>query len=99
MLSLKPFAPEGRGRRPGPEGREDAVGGTVLRGRPEEMAAALGLIRRVERTGRGGGLIIRGEAGIGKSALLTAITREAARRTKTVCGAVRPDPIGRVVPG
>jgi hypothetical protein len=32
------------------------------------MAAALGLICRVERTGRGGGLIIRGEAGIGKSA-------------------------------
>jgi hypothetical protein len=76
------------------------------------MAAALGLIRRVERTGRGGGLIIRGEAGIGKSALLAAITREATRTTTggrpetragarpgAVCGSVRADRIGRVVPG
>lgn len=75
------------------------MAGTVLRGRAGEMAAALGLIRRVGRTGPGGGLIIRGEAGIGKSALLAAITREAARSTGTVGGAVRADPIGRVVPG
>jgi predicted ATPase len=74
------------------------VGKTVLRGRSDEMAAALGLIRRVDRTGQGSGLIIRGEAGIGKSALLAAITVEAGR-SGAVCGAVRADRIGRVVPG
>jgi hypothetical protein len=31
------------------------------------MAAALGLLRRVIETGQGGGLIITGEAGIGKT--------------------------------
>src|SRR6202012_3231233 len=74
----------------------------VLRGRSDEMAAALRLIRRVDRTGQGGGLIIRGEAGIGKSALLAAITREASRPgpgAGTVGGSVRCDRVGRVVPG
>jgi DNA-binding CsgD family transcriptional regulator/tetratricopeptide (TPR) repeat protein len=99
------------------------VAGMVLRGRSDEMAAALRLIRRVDRTGQGGGLIIRGEAGIGKSALLAAITREASRPVPgrpvpgrpapgahpapgrsgpgpgTVCGSVRADRVGRVVPG
>ncbi len=36
----------------------------VLRGRYEPMATALGVVRKVVRTGRGGGLVITGEAGI-----------------------------------
>ncbi len=51
----------------------------VPRGRLEPMATALGLIRKVMRTGQGGGLVITGEGGIGKSALLPAIVREAAQ--------------------
>jgi hypothetical protein len=43
------------------------MAGIVLRGRVEPMAAALGLLRRVIETGQGGGLIIPGEAGIGKT--------------------------------
>jgi DNA replication protein DnaC len=51
----------------------------VLRGRSEPMASALGVVRKVVRTGQGDGLVITGEAGIGKSALLTAVLREAGR--------------------
>jgi putative protein kinase ArgK-like GTPase of G3E family len=51
------------------------MAGIVLRGRSEQMAVALGLIRKATRTGRANGLIITGEAGIGKSALLSAVVR------------------------
>jgi DNA-binding CsgD family transcriptional regulator/tetratricopeptide (TPR) repeat protein len=74
------------------------MAGIVLRGRAEPMTAALGLLRRIIETGQGGGLIISGEAGIGKTALLHAVLREA-ERLGIVCGSVRADQIGRVVPG
>jgi predicted ATPase len=74
------------------------MAGIVLRGRSEQMTVALGLIRRVTRTGRAEGLVISGEAGIGKSALLSAVVREAGR-LDAVCATVRADKVARVVPG
>ena len=70
----------------------------VLRGRSAPMASALGVVRKVVRTGQGDGLVITGEAGIGKSAPLTAVLREAGR-LGAACGTVRADRIGRIVPG
>jgi len=70
----------------------------VLRGRSEQMAMALGLVRTVMRAGQARGLVVTGEAGIGKSALVSAIVREAGRMG-AACGSVRADQIGRVVPG
>jgi DNA-binding CsgD family transcriptional regulator len=52
----------------------------------------------VIRTGRGGGLLVTGEAGIGKTALLSALSREAGRLGAR-CALVRVDQVGRVVPG
>jgi DNA-binding CsgD family transcriptional regulator len=49
----------------------------VLRGRSAEMTAALGPLRRAVRTRRGGLLLVTGEPGIGKSALLAAVAAEA----------------------
>ena len=49
----------------------------VLRGRSAEMTAALGPLRRAVRTGRGGMLLVTGEPGIGKSALLATLAAEA----------------------
>ena len=69
----------------------------VLRGRSEPVATVLGVVRKVVRTGQGDGLVITGEAGIGKSALLTAVLREAGR-LGAACGTVRADRIGRIVP-
>jgi DNA-binding CsgD family transcriptional regulator len=62
------------------------------------MTAALALVRQVIRTGQGGGLVVTGEAGIGKSALLSAVVREAGR-LGALCGSVRADRIARIVPG
>jgi len=50
----------------------------VLRGRSAEMTAALGPLRRAVRTGRGGMLLVTGEPGIGKSALLATVGAGAA---------------------
>ncbi|WP_188188469.1 helix-turn-helix transcriptional regulator [Nonomuraea sp. SYSU D8015] len=52
---------------------------TVLRGRAEEMARALAVLRAAVRTGQGAVLLIRGEPGIGKSALAAEIGAQAAR--------------------
>ena len=73
------------------------MAGVVLQGRSEPMGSALGLIRKVMRTGQGASVVITGEAGIGKSALLSAVLREAVR-LGAVCGSVRADRIGRIVP-
>jgi DNA-binding CsgD family transcriptional regulator/tetratricopeptide (TPR) repeat protein len=62
------------------------------------MASALRLIRTVSRTGQGGGLAITGEAGIGKSAFVAAVVKEASR-LGAVCAQVQTDRVGRIVPG
>ena len=48
----------------------------ALLGRDSEMALLTGLIRDVAR-GRGGSVLIEGEPGIGKSALVQAVVAEA----------------------
>ena len=73
------------------------MNGVVLRGRSEAMASALALLRQVIRTGQGGGLVVTGEAGIGKSAFLSAVVREGGR-LGALCGSAKADRIGRIVP-
>ncbi|HYX76247.1 MAG TPA: ATP-binding protein, partial [Gaiellaceae bacterium] len=53
-----------------------------LLGRDDELAQLYGLIDGIGR--RGGALVVRGEAGIGKSALLAAASELAVRRGVTV---------------
>ena len=62
------------------------------------MASALGMIRTVVRTGQSGGLAVTGEAGIGKSAFVSAVLKEASR-LGAVCAQVQTDRVGRIVPG
>ncbi|MFF3515605.1 AAA family ATPase [Streptomyces sp. NPDC002573] len=49
----------------------------VLRGTSAAISESLAELRRTRRTGQGGVVVIGGEAGIGKSALLAALRREA----------------------
>jgi DNA-binding CsgD family transcriptional regulator len=49
----------------------------VLRGRSAELTAAFGPLRRAGRARQGGVLLVTGEPGIGKSALLAAVAAEA----------------------
>ena len=60
--------------------------GMILRDREDERAVLDGLLERT-RTGQGGGLVVRGEAGIGKTALLDyAIESAADLRTLRAIG-------------
>ena len=70
---------------------------TVLRGRSQAMATALGVMRRVRSHGRGAVLVLEGEPGIGKSAVFAAITEQAAAAQFT-CGVSKADQIGRISP-
>ncbi len=45
----------------------------ILRGRSQEMAGALAVVNATARTRRGSLVLLTGEAGIGKSAVLDAI--------------------------
>jgi DNA-binding CsgD family transcriptional regulator len=51
----------------------------VLRGRSEEIAAGLGLLRRTRQSGHGAVLLIEGPPGIGKSAILAELVAQAAQ--------------------
>jgi DNA-binding CsgD family transcriptional regulator len=51
----------------------------ALRGRGEVMSRALTAVRRAARTGQGALVVISGEPGIGKSAVLRAIVEQASR--------------------
>lgn len=51
----------------------------ALRGRSEAMARALNAVRRADRTGQGALVVITGEPGIGKSAVLRAVVEQASR--------------------
>lgn len=57
----------------------------ILYGRDQELALVHDLVERAGE--RGGALVVRGEPGIGKSALLEAATGRAARRAMAVSGA------------
>ena len=49
-----------------------------LRGRDQELARAVGIVRRTRVHGASGVVLITGEPGIGKTALLSEICRQAA---------------------
>ena len=68
-----------------------------LRGRSEPMARALSTVRGVRRQGTGGVVLVSGQAGIGKTALLAEVCRQAARlQVRTAIGTC--DPIEQVSP-
>lgn len=73
------------------------VARTVLRGRSEVMATALSMMRRVRTHRRGGVLVLEGEPGIGKSAVLLAIAQQAAAM-QFMCGVSKADQISRISP-
>ncbi|MEU3619038.1 LuxR C-terminal-related transcriptional regulator [Streptomyces sp. NPDC006872] len=75
-----------------------APAGDILRGRTEEMATALRMLRTTARRRHGQILVITGEPGVGKSTLARAITHEAgALRFRT--GTANADAIGQLSPG
>ncbi|MGW7545046.1 AAA family ATPase [Streptomyces sp. NPDC054770] len=69
-----------------------------LRGRSEPMVRALSLVRSAQKHGSGGVILVNGPAGIGKSALLAEVCRQAGRiGVRPVVG--QCDPIEQVSPG
>lgn len=70
----------------------------ALRGRGEAMSHALGALRRAARTGQGALVVISGEPGIGKSAVLRAVVEEAARAGFTV-GSGKAEQGDQIAPG
>ena len=68
-----------------------------LRGRSEPMARALSVVRSVRQHGAGGVVLVCGPAGIGKTALLAEVCRQAERmQVRPAIGAC--DPIEQVSP-
>lgn len=70
----------------------------VLRGRGDEVSGVLSLLRGTARTGRGRMIVIAGEPGIGKSAILR-VVNEQASRTGFAVGASKAEEIDQVAPG
>ncbi|WP_344385142.1 helix-turn-helix transcriptional regulator [Asanoa iriomotensis] len=70
----------------------------VLRGRSAAMSAAMPTLRRAARHGQSGMLVVTGEAGIGKTAVLDAIGAQATGMGFHT-GAAKADEIGRISPG
>ncbi|TDW21932.1 helix-turn-helix transcriptional regulator [Kribbella kalugense] len=74
------------------------IDGRPLRGRSEPLSRALSTVRQVRTVGSSGVVLVTGAAGIGKTALLTEICRQATRQqfrvTLTKC-----DEIEQVSPG
>ena len=68
-----------------------------LRGRAEEMARAQAFLHRADTSGKGGAIFISGEPGIGKSALLAAISADA-RSMRFAVGAAKADERDRLAP-
>ncbi len=71
---------------------------TVLRGRSDAMSQALGALRRAARTGQGALVVISGEPGIGKSAVLRAVVEQAAR-AGFVVGSGKAEQGDQIAPG
>ena len=70
---------------------------TSLLGRSDEVAEVLLVLRRTARRGRGAVVVVTGEAGIGKSALVRTIAPEAARMGFAV-GVGKAEEIGQIAP-
>jgi DNA-binding CsgD family transcriptional regulator len=70
----------------------------VLRGRSDELGAVLAAMRRAARTGAGAMIVLTGEPGIGKSALLRSAVQQASRSGSLV-GAARAEEIDQIAPG
>ncbi|GIF73440.1 helix-turn-helix transcriptional regulator [Asanoa siamensis] len=70
----------------------------VLRGRSAAMSAAMPALRRAARHGQSGIVVVTGEAGIGKTAVLDAIAAQAAGMGFRT-GVGKADEIGRISPG
>ena len=71
---------------------------TVLRGRSDAMSRALTALRRASSTGQGALIVISGEPGIGKSAVLRAVVEQAARSGFAV-GSGKAEQGGQIAPG
>jgi AAA ATPase domain len=67
----------------------------VLRGRSQEVAASVGLLKRARQSGHGGVLLIEGPPGIGKSAILAEVFSQAGRLGLR-CGMSKADQIARI---
>ncbi|WP_179266527.1 helix-turn-helix transcriptional regulator [Asanoa hainanensis] len=70
----------------------------VLRGRSAAMSAAMPALRRAARHGQSGMVVVTGEAGIGKTAVLDAIGAQATGMGFRT-GVGKADEIGRISPG
>src|SRR3954452_2989298 len=70
----------------------------ALRGRSEAMSRALDALRRASRTGQGALVVISGEPGIGKSAVLRAIVEQASRAGFSV-GSGKAEQGDQIAPG
>jgi DNA-binding CsgD family transcriptional regulator len=71
---------------------------TVLRGRSDAMSRALSALRRASQTGQGALVVISGEPGIGKSALLRAVLEQATRAGFSV-GSGKAEQGDQIAPG
>lgn len=70
----------------------------VLRGRSDAMSRALGALRRAAGSGQGALVVVTGEPGIGKSAVLRAIVEQAAR-TGYAVGSGKAEQGDQIAPG
>jgi DNA-binding CsgD family transcriptional regulator len=70
----------------------------VLRGRAEQLTGILTVLRRATRTGQGAIVLVSGEAGIGKTALLRACATEAGRLGFAV-GVGKAEEVDQIAPG
>jgi DNA-binding CsgD family transcriptional regulator len=71
---------------------------TLLRGRSEAMSQALNALRRAARTGQGALVVINGEPGIGKSAVLRAAVEQAGR-AGFIVGSGKAEQGDQIAPG